>query len=46
MISCQLKLRMTKAQEREAAQWLFHLASVWNWAIRKIELNAANKEGK
>lgn len=24
-------------------RWLFHLTSVWNWAVRKIELNAADK---
>lgn len=39
----QLKLRLTKAQEREFDAWLFHLTAVWNWAIRKIELNAQNK---
>lgn len=43
MIQVQLKLRMTKTQERECERWLFHLASVYNWAIRKIELNAKNK---
>lgn len=43
MLQCQLKLRMTKAQEREAERWLFHLASIWNWGVRKIELNAADK---
>jgi transposase len=31
---------MTKAQERECEQWLVHLGSIWNFAIRKIELNA------
>lgn len=43
MIQHQLKLRMTKAQECELERWLFHLTSVWNWAVRKIELNAADK---
>src|SRR6266403_6291519 len=43
MIQVQLKLRMTKAQEAECERWLFHLASVYNWAIRKIELNANDK---
>jgi putative transposase len=42
MIQVQLKLRMTKHQERECERWLIHLASIWNWAVRKIELNAAN----
>lgn len=40
MVQYQLKLRMTKAQEAECERWLVHLASIWNWAIRKIELNA------
>lgn len=43
MIQAQLKLRLTKAQECEFERWLMHLGSVWNWAIRKIELNAADK---
>lgn len=43
MIQCQLKLRMCKTQEREAERYLYHLASVYNWAIRKIELNAADR---
>ena len=43
MVQYQLKLRMTKAQEAECARWLYHLASVWNWAVRKIELNAKHK---
>lgn len=42
MIQAQLKLRMTKAQERECERWLVHLGSVWNWGVRKIELNAAD----
>lgn len=42
MIQVQLKLRMTKAQERDCERWLYHLTSVWNWAVRKIELNAAD----
>lgn len=39
MIQRQLKLRLTEAQENELERWLYHLASVWNWAIRKIELD-------
>jgi len=42
-VQYQLKLRLTKAQERELSTWLYHLTSVWNWAIRKIEFNARNK---
>src|SRR5215468_5059805 len=40
MIQCQLKLRLSVAQERELERWLFHLTGVWNWALRKIELDA------
>jgi len=40
MIQVQLKLKLIKAQERELERWLFHLTSIWNWAIRKIELDA------
>lgn len=37
MIQRQLKLKLTKHQERDLERWLYHLTSVWNWAIRKIE---------
>jgi putative transposase len=40
MIQVQLKLKLTARQERELNHWLFHLTSVWNWAIRKIENDA------
>ena len=43
MLQYQLKLRMTKAQQAECARWLYHLTGVWNWAVRKIELNAQDK---
>jgi len=43
MVQYQVKLRMTKAQQAECDRWLYHLASVWNWAVRKIELNAKDK---
>lgn len=39
MIQCQLKLKPTKAQETRLEEWLFVLTGVWNWAIRKIELD-------
>lgn len=42
MIQCQLKLRLTKTQERTLGSWLPILGSVWNWACRKIELNACD----
>lgn len=37
MVTCQLKLKLTPRQERQLSHWLFHLAAVWNWAIKKIE---------
>lgn len=39
MIQRQLKLRVTCKQDRQLNEWLPILASVWNWAIRKIELD-------
>ena len=41
MIQAQLKLRLTKAQERTLVRWLWHLTGVYNWTIRKIEQDAA-----
>ncbi|MFA5724237.1 MAG: RNA-guided endonuclease TnpB family protein [Candidatus Pacearchaeota archaeon] len=43
MIIRELKLKLTKKQEAELERWLFHLTSIHNWAIRKIELNAQDK---
>lgn len=40
MVQYQLKLKLTRAQERKLEEWLPMLAAVWNWAIRKIELDA------
>lgn len=37
MIQVQLKLRPTKAQERQFQHWLWHLTAVWNWAVKVIE---------
>lgn len=41
MLQYQLKLRTTKAQEATLREWLWQLTGVWNWASRKIELDAA-----
>lgn len=41
MIQSQLKLKLTPRQERELNHWLHRLTAVWNWAIRKIENDAA-----
>jgi IS605 OrfB family transposase len=38
MIQVQLKLRPTKAQIAEMERYLVHLQSVYNWALRKLEL--------
>jgi len=35
-----LKLKMTKGQEATLNGWLWNLTGVWNWAIKKIELDA------
>ncbi|MCK9428815.1 MAG: transposase [Candidatus Omnitrophica bacterium] len=43
MIIRELKLKLTKKQEAELERWLFHLTSVYNWTVRKIELDAKDK---
>ncbi len=43
MIQTQLKLRMCKTQEKTAESWLPILGSVFNFAVRKVELNAKDK---
>lgn len=43
MITCTLKLRLNKKQEIMLNEWLYNLTGVYNWALRKIELNAQNK---
>ena len=40
MIQYQLKLRLKTKQEEELNSWLFMLTGVWNFAVRKIELDA------
>ncbi len=39
MIQVQLKLRIKPKQEAILSEWLLILTRVWNWAIRKIELD-------
>lgn len=41
MIRRTLKLKLTVAQERKCGHWLFRAAGLYNWAIRKIEQDAA-----
>jgi transposase len=43
MIIRELKLKLTVEQKNLLNSWLFHLTGVYNWGIRKIELNADNK---
>ena len=43
MIIRELKLRLTTKQKNLLNQWLFNLTGVYNWAIRKIKLNADNQ---
>ena len=40
MIQAQLKLRLNIKQEATIVGWLWNLTGVWNWAVRKIELDA------
>lgn len=43
MLVRELKLKLTPAQEQSLEEWLWILTGVYNWAIRKIELNARDK---
>ncbi|MBI3622468.1 transposase [Candidatus Pacearchaeota archaeon] len=43
MIIRKLKLKLTNSQESTLNQWLRNLTGVYNWAIRKIELDSKNK---
>ncbi len=43
MITRELKLKLTTKQKNLLNSWLYQLTGVYNWAIRKIELNDANK---
>lgn len=40
MVQYQLKLKLTKSQETTLNEWLYRLTGVWNWGVRKIELDA------
>ncbi len=43
MIQTQIKLRLSTKQDAVLAGWLWNLTGVWNWAVRKIELDAKDK---
>ena len=43
MIVRELKLKLTKNQTNQLEEWLWCLTGVYNWAIRKIELDSNDK---
>jgi IS605 OrfB family transposase len=43
MIVRELKLKLTTKQKKLLEVWLPKLTSVYNWALRQVELNAKNK---
>jgi len=43
MIARELKLKLNTKQENKLNEWLFILTGIYNWASRKIELNAKDK---
>lgn len=43
MIQSQVKLKLNETQEKQLIGWLVNLTGIWNWAVRKIELNAKDK---
>lgn len=43
MIVRLLKLKLSGGEQAKLEQWFVHLSSVWNWGIRKIELDAKDK---
>jgi transposase len=43
MIIRKLKLKLNKTQELTLETWLWNLTGVYNWSIRKIELDSKNK---
>lgn len=40
MIQTQIKLRLSPKDAATLDSWLWNLTGVWNWAVRKIELDA------
>lgn len=43
MIQTQIKLRLNTKDAATLDGWLWNLTGVWNWAVRKIELDAKDK---
>jgi len=40
MIIRTLKLKLNRDEEKRLEQWIWHLTAIWNFAIRKIDLDA------
>lgn len=43
MLARELKLKLTKKQEKTLDDWLWNLTGVYNWGLRKIEQDAQDK---
>ncbi len=43
MVQYQLKLKLNKTQETALNGWLWNLTGIYNWAIKRIEMDAKNK---
>lgn len=43
MVQYQLKLRLNRGQEELLSGWMWNLQAVWNWSVRKIELDSRDR---
>jgi putative transposase len=43
VIACTVKLKPTPRQYRQLSRWLWRLTGVFNWTVRKIELDAKDR---
>jgi hypothetical protein len=43
MIQTQLELQLSTIEETILTGWLWNLTGVWNWAVRKIDLDARDR---
>ncbi len=43
MLTRELKLKLNRKEEKILSDWLWHLSAIYNFGIRKVELNARNK---
>lgn len=46
MISRHIKLKLNKEQEKEFNSYLFHLTSLYNWTIKRVQVNIGVKTFK